>query len=124
MTTFVAACSARHHTIGTIARTSSCAVFYAPGILMNSHEHSIREAVRNRNIIFEADDFPCFLWEGETADMSNLKKGFLHGGILIQVSYFSFWIFLTLTNPTDRPMHFTWALCRSIWRGYWLRWLR
>ena len=52
---------------------------------------SVRQAIRNNVYVFDADDLPSFLWENETADVSDLKKGFLRGGILVRVR--------TLTPP-------------------------
>lgn len=91
---------------------------------VKKRDRSVRQAIRNYEITFEPDDFPCFLWEGETADASNLKKGFLRGEILARVCNFTL-----LCTPhahqcsVDYVVHSTWTLCCANRSGFWCRWL-
>lgn len=61
----------------------------------------VRERVRNLNIVFKADDFPRFLWEGESTDLRDLNKGFLRGEILIRVGRFSQPVHPVLTKASQ-----------------------
>src|SRR5882757_10043519 len=75
------------HVIGTIPRESTRSL---PTLPNRWHDcYSVRQAIRNHDIVLEADKFPRFLWEGERANTRDLKKGFLRGEILVRVCHFT-----------------------------------
>jgi hypothetical protein len=51
--------------------------------------HRTREQIQTFDIPVTADDFPQFLWEGEKADLQDINKGFLRGGLLVRVRFSS-----------------------------------
>jgi hypothetical protein len=119
--TFAAGCFVRLHTTGTTPREPFLLSLLCPR--ESDNNFSIRQAIRTHHIILETEDFPCFLWEGEVADLSNLKRGFLRGEILLRVCDFTPLTHLTLTSLADCLMHLTRALCRIEGRRFWGRWL-
>ena len=69
----------------------------------------MRERVRTHEISFEADDFPCFLWEGEKANIQNTKKGFLRGEILVRVCNLPLLFHPLLTILIDHVGRLAWT---------------
>jgi hypothetical protein len=119
---FVVGYSAHLNTIGTILGNSYP---LSPSFLILLNNRSVRQKVRNHDsICFESDDFPCFLWEGETADVNNLRKGFLRGEILIRVCTLLIGVSHTHQCFTDYAIYSAWSLCCTYGRRFRRGWLR